>query len=72
MKNSIPARYQLITIYNDLWSKTEWHDNAAALISAASVYLLDRDCEGVMIWDFEEKEFILKYWRNPLDKSNPL
>ena len=72
MENSAPKRYQLITIYSDVTSKSECHDNAAALISAASVYLLDRNCEGVMIWDFKKKEFILKYWREPLDKTNPL
>lgn len=63
MENLAPKRYQLIVTYTNVRSKSECHDNAAALISAASVYLLDRSCEGVMIWDFKEKEFILNYWR---------
>lgn len=58
-----PVRYQLITIYNDDSVKTEGSNDVIALLETAAIYLRDRDCAIVKIWDDDKAEDILNYWR---------
>ncbi len=57
-------RYQLITAYADCTTKTEQVEDVSAALSAAAIYVKDRDCITVKLYDNVGEEFILNYWRD--------
>lgn len=57
-------KYKLLTIYDNITTKTEDTDDFRAALSAAAIYLDDRDVIGVKIWDIPTGKIILDYWRN--------
>ena len=56
-------RYQLITVYSDQVSKAEVTDDIISALQTAAIYLYDRNCEGVEIYDFVRGESVLNFWR---------
>ena len=54
-------KYTLLTIYDTI-TKTEHTDDFRAALSAAGIYLADRDVVGVKIWDNHTGKVILDYW----------
>lgn len=57
-------KYTLLTIYDNITTKTEDTDDFRAALSAAGIYLADRDVIGVKIWDKQTGKIILDYWRD--------
>lgn len=55
-------RYQMNTVYGQD-SKSESGDDITALLQAASIYLCDRDCTMISIYDFKEGRDIFNYSR---------
>ena len=62
-KTFYPVRYQLVTVYEDQYSKTEGSNDPIALLETAAIYMRDPDCEAVEIYDFEKECKILDFWR---------
>jgi len=55
-------RYQMITVYGQA-SKVERSNDISILLQAASIYLYDRDCTMLSIYDFKEGRDIFNYSR---------
>lgn len=57
MKN----RFQLITVYEDLATKSESTSDITAALNAAAIYQMDPDCIRLSIYDWQNKKDILTY-----------
>ena len=55
-------RYQMITVYGQT-SKVERSNDISVLLQAASIYLCDRDCTMLSIYDFKEGRDVFNYSR---------
>ena len=56
-------RYQIIIVYDDYGTKTEHTDNIISALEAIAIYLRDSTCIIAKVWDENEKEWIVNYWR---------
>lgn len=55
--------YQLIVSYKDCSCKSEHTDSIKSALTAAAIYLEDPDCLTAVIYDTEDKKFILDYYK---------
>ena len=57
-------KYTLLRAYDDCTTMTEQGDDIVAMLEAAAIYLRDRTCMTVKIWELGNPDvFILNYWR---------
>lgn len=62
-KRSEKVRYQIITVYSDQTCKAEVTNDIVSALQTAAIYLYDRNCEAVEIYDFMRQEDVLNFWR---------
>lgn len=60
--------YQILRIYDDCTSATEYTDSIIQALNACTIYLEDPSCEGVKIWNVDTGIDILNYWK-PMNLS---
>lgn len=56
-------RYHMTTNYTDGYTKDEYSDDIAAVLQAASIYILDRDCWRVAVFDTVQKVWVVDLMR---------
>ena len=56
--------YTLSRYYKGGYSAVELADDISAIFSAASIYLMDKDCIGIIIWYSADGALISEYWRD--------
>ena len=59
MKN----RFQLVTVYADLTTKSESTTDIQPALAAASIYMMDPDCIHLAIYDWIREDDVLTYDR---------
>lgn len=55
--------YELVRAYNDCTSMSEHSDDIVALLEAAAIYLRDRSCWSLHIYDNKHDCIVLTYYR---------
>lgn len=56
-------RYQIITVYDDMASKTETTTELMNALRAAAIYWEDASCISITIWDWEATRDVMHYER---------
>ena len=56
-------RYHMTTNYSDGYTKDEYSDDIVAVLQAASIYLGDRDCWRVAVFDTAQKTWVVDFMR---------
>lgn len=62
-ERSEKARYQMITVYSDQTCKAEVTNDIVSALQTAAIYLYDRNCEAVEIYDLMREESVFNFWR---------
>ena len=55
--------YVLTTMYDDGFAKTETCSDITTVFSAATIYLQDKECTGILCLDLETQEFVIDFTR---------
>jgi hypothetical protein len=55
--------YNLITVYDDGFTKSEICRNITEIFSAAAIYTQDEECTSVIGINVETKEFVIDFTR---------
>lgn len=55
--------YNLITVYDDGFTKSEMCHDVIAMFSAAAIYAQDKECTSIIGMNIETKEFVIDFTR---------
>ena len=55
--------FTILRIYQDWTSQTETAPTFACALSACAIYIEDPECWGIEIWNTNNGEIYLNYWK---------
>ena len=64
-------RYQIVRAYDDQTSATETAENIVAALEAAAIYLRDKSCCSLSIWELDEDIIGEIPFRKVMDYDRP-